>query len=208
MTPSDPSPTGAALAAGAAGAVLFVLVFTVDGATRRGYEPRRHPVSALALGPRGPLQTANFLVFGVLTAAGAAGLLLSGGGSTLLPVAVAAIGLALIASGLFPMDPMRGYPPGAPEGTPNEVTPRHRLHDSAGTVVFGGLPIAAALAAFAVGPLPWRIFSAATAAVLAVLAARFATAWEADSPRTGLIQRAFLCTACAWLAALFLHVRA
>lgn len=62
--------TDALLWAGAGGAVAFVIVFLIDGATRSGYSVRRHPVSALALGPRGWLQTTNFLVCGALVTAG------------------------------------------------------------------------------------------------------------------------------------------
>jgi Protein of unknown function (DUF998) len=47
--------------------------FLAQGAARDGYRPLRHPVSSLALGPGGWVQTANFAVTGVLTLAGAAG---------------------------------------------------------------------------------------------------------------------------------------
>ncbi|HEX6236677.1 MAG TPA: DUF998 domain-containing protein [Acidimicrobiales bacterium] len=47
---------------GAAGAVGFVMVFLVDGATRPGYSPARHPVSALSLGSRGWVQVTSFVV--------------------------------------------------------------------------------------------------------------------------------------------------
>jgi hypothetical protein len=51
-----------------AGAVLdrvprrSVRGFSIAGARRRGYDPRRHPVSALALGPGGAVQPLNFIV--------------------------------------------------------------------------------------------------------------------------------------------------
>jgi Protein of unknown function (DUF998) len=45
-----------------------------EGAIREGYRPSRHPVSSLALGPRGQVQTTNFAVTGTLVLAGAAGL--------------------------------------------------------------------------------------------------------------------------------------
>ena len=55
---------------GAGGAVLFVLVLLVDGWTRPGYSPVRQPVSALALGPRGWIQAASFMVCGAAIALG------------------------------------------------------------------------------------------------------------------------------------------
>ena len=42
-----------------------------EGAIREGYRPSRHPVSSLALGPRGQVQTANFTVTRTLVLAGA-----------------------------------------------------------------------------------------------------------------------------------------
>ena len=57
---------------------VFAAMFLAEGAVRDGYRPLRHPVSSLALGPRGWIQTANFAVTGVLCLAGAAGLRLAG----------------------------------------------------------------------------------------------------------------------------------
>jgi hypothetical protein len=53
---------------------LFVAIFTAHGATLPGYRARRHPVSSLALGTRGWIQKANFLVAGCLYGAFAVGL--------------------------------------------------------------------------------------------------------------------------------------
>ncbi|WP_262403428.1 DUF998 domain-containing protein [Actinomadura sp. CNU-125] len=131
----------AALWTGAAGTWGFVATFLLDGWTRPGYRPVRHPVSALALGPRGWLQTANFVVCGAAIAVGAVavGDALDG---AVLAGAIAVFGASLVASGVFPMDAMRGYPPGTPDGTPDDTSVRHRLHDWAGAVVFGSLPVA------------------------------------------------------------------
>jgi hypothetical protein len=60
------------LRCGIAAGPLFTATFLAEGAARDGYRPLRHPVSSLALGPRGWIQTANFAVTGVLTLAGAA----------------------------------------------------------------------------------------------------------------------------------------
>src|ERR1700735_253087 len=62
------------LSCGVAAGPLFVTAFLIQGATREGYRPSRHPVSSLALGPRGWVQAANFAVTGTLVLAGAAGL--------------------------------------------------------------------------------------------------------------------------------------
>jgi hypothetical protein len=59
---------------GLAAGPVFVATFLAEGAAREGYRPSRHPVSSLALGPRGQVQAANFAVTGTLVLAGAAGL--------------------------------------------------------------------------------------------------------------------------------------
>jgi hypothetical membrane protein len=53
---------------------LFVLVFLIEGAMTPDYDPLRHPVSSLALGPFGWTQTLNFIFVGILTLAFAVGL--------------------------------------------------------------------------------------------------------------------------------------
>lgn len=53
---------------------LFVVTFLAEGATRAAYDPLRHPVSSLALGEHGWMQTADFLVAGLLTLAFAVGM--------------------------------------------------------------------------------------------------------------------------------------
>ena len=45
---------------------VFAATFLAEGAVRESYQPLRHPVSSLALGPRGWIQAVNFAVTGVL----------------------------------------------------------------------------------------------------------------------------------------------
>ncbi|MFG2062781.1 DUF998 domain-containing protein [Micromonospora sp. NPDC048871] len=191
-----------ALWVGALGAVSFVLVFLIDGASRPGYAPTRHPVSALALGSRGGIQTANFLISGSAITAGAVGVLAEGP-NALLGVVLAVFGLGLVASGVFRMDPMLGYPPGAPTGIPEQHSTAHRIHDLAGAVVFLSLPVSAAISAFTLPTTPWRVVSGGVAVTLFLGLGQFGRAWEQVSPRIGLIQRAMIIPGWGWLAALF-----
>lgn len=193
------------LSSGLVGAALFVLTFLIDGATRPGYHPVRQPVSALALGPRGWVQTANFVVCGLLITAASPGIY-QAAGSLWLAGLVAVFGLALVASGVFPMDPMRGYPPGTPEGTPTKTSRNHQLHDWAGMVVFAALPAAALAAALVLTDTLWAVGSGVVAAVLVVFFLWFGTAWEADDPRAGLVQRGMIITGWCWLALLCWHL--
>jgi hypothetical protein len=66
------------LRCGVAAGPVFVAVFLLEGAVRDGYRPLRHPVSSLALGPRGWIQAGNFAIAGMLFLAGAAGLARAG----------------------------------------------------------------------------------------------------------------------------------
>jgi hypothetical protein len=194
----------ALLWAGAAAAWLFNAVYVADGLTRPGYHPMRHPVSALALGPRGRLQTANFLVCGLVIAAGAVAVPAAFDSATLTG-AVASLGLALVLSGVFPMDPMRGYPPGAPEGTPEEHSRTHGLHDAAGAAVFLLLALTPLMAASALEDPAWRWGSGLVAAAAAVCSVAFGRAWEKDSPYAGLVQRAAIILGLGWLGCLFAY---
>lgn len=190
--------------AGAAGALLFPVVFLLDGWTRPGYRPVYHPVSALALGPRGWIQTANFLLCGAAIAVGALAIA-PALDSVLLALVIGGFGLSLVASGAFAMDPMRGYPPGTPEGDRDELSFRHTLHDWAGMFVFGLAPLAAIIAAWVVPGTAWTIYSAGTAAAGIVAFLAFGQAWENDHPRTGLVQRLAIIVGWVWLGLLFLR---
>ncbi len=186
--------------AGAAGSWLFVAVFLVDGLTRPGYHPVRHPVSALALGPRGWVQTTNFVVCGLLITAGALALPFF-----FLAVATATLGLALVASGVYRMDPMRGYPPGTSKRTPRKYSRAHQLHDRAGMVVFVLLPLTPLIAVFTLGDPLWKLVSGVVAVTTAVASGAFGRLWEDDSPYTGLVQRVTIGLGLAWLGALFVY---
>lgn len=195
------------LACGAVGAVSFVVVFTVDGLTRRAYRPVYHPVSALSLGERGWLQVANFVVTGTLTvgAAVGAGLVLAPDVAGLLGAALLGVfGVALVASGVFPMDAMRGYPPGTPAGTPARTSTTHDVHDAAGVVVFGALPAACLALAWAfasgAGSDGLAAYSFVTGAALIVLFIAFGSSWERDGARSGLIQRVMIVVGWSWVA--------
>lgn len=191
----------ALLWAGAAGTAIFVLTFTIDGATRSGYHPARHPVSALALGRRGWVQTTNFILCGSLVTLAAVAVPPTAD-SILLALLIGGFGLALIASGVFPMDPMRGYPPGTPDKTPTSFSRRHQLHDGAGAAVFGAMPLLAFVGAWALdGVLRW--LSLVVGIALVGLVVGFGSAWEKDSPRAGLVQRGAIVLGWAWLTLLF-----
>lgn len=125
------------LGAGPAAAVLVIVVVTVDGATRTGYDPWRNWVSQLALGPRGWLGVATMGGCGVLLAAYALGLRvwLPPGRTTqrlVRLVLLCALGFAFVA--VVPIDPGLGFPPGVPA----VHTPRGFVHQAGALVLFTG----------------------------------------------------------------------
>ncbi|WP_420113673.1 DUF998 domain-containing protein [Pseudactinotalea sp.] len=195
----------ALLMCGAVGAIGFVLVFTIDGATRPGYRPAEHPVSALSLGPRGSLQRWNFQISGALLTAGAVGIgfALDGVAGLATGVLLALFGMALIASGVWTMDPMRDYPPGAPQELDTESQAHHR-HDQAGGVVFSVLPLACLTAAWALAERTptLAIISGAAAVLLGIASYRFGVLWERASTRVGLAQRLYIVPGWLWIATL------
>ena len=189
---------------------VFAATFLAEGAARDGYQPLRHPVSSLALGPRGWIQTANFIVAGAATLAGAAGLRLTGdrlAGGRAGPVLVAAAGAGLIGSAVFRTDPVGGYPPGTPD-MPATFSRAGTAHNLAAIPVFFGLPAAAAC----YGWRSWRdgqppgfpVYCAATAVTMPVTMA-LAGAGFGQSSRLGgyggLFQRVSIVTGFAWLTA-------
>lgn len=194
----------ALLICGVVGTVGFSVTFLLDGWSRPGYRPAYHAVSALALGPKGWIQTTNFLVSGLLITLGGVGTVLTHG-LVWVGVLVVMFGLSLVASGVWRMDPMRGYPPGTPPGDPPALSRAHQRHDGAGVAVFVSLPAAALLAAVALDGV-WAWYSGVTAAASVVLLGLFGRAWERDAPLTGLVQRTMILVGWVWLGLLCWHL--
>lgn len=98
------------------GALLFTATYLHEGSTRPGYDAWRQPISALSLGPGGWVQQINFVVYGVLLVLSAVGwyrFLGPGHDAIWFPLLQSISGLCLIGAGVFSLDPLPGYPPGA-----------------------------------------------------------------------------------------------
>jgi Protein of unknown function (DUF998) len=209
-TPGPPRAwTRGLLRCGVAAGPVFVAVFLAEGAVRDGYRPLRHPVSSLALGPRGWIQAGNFAVAGTLFLAGAAGLARAGdpAAGRAAPALIGAAGAGLIGAAVFTTDPVSGYPPGTPDAL-THPTRAGIAHNLAAVPVFAGLPAAA----LATGWRCWRagrhrfgLYSAGTAVTM-LSAMALAGAGFGQSPRLinlgGLFQRASIITGFAWLTTL------
>ena len=96
------------LACGAVGPLLFAGIYSIEGATRPGYDALRDTISALSLGPSGWMQVANFVVFGLLMAISALAwraALAPGRGASAIPALKGIIAVGLVVAGLSVMDP-------------------------------------------------------------------------------------------------------
>jgi len=193
------------LAGGVIGPSLFIVVFFVEGAMRPDYNPWRHYVSALSLGERGWVQIANFIVCGALIFGFALGLkrvLQSGKGSIWGPILLGTIGLGLIGSGIFVMDPDLGYPPGAS----TTQTVHGTIHLLLGAVVFSALPAVCFVLArrFAEDPgwRRWTVYSLVNGVLLIVfiIAQKVAALSTDPNAPTGLLQRLALIVGFVWIS--------
>ncbi|MFD1544114.1 DUF998 domain-containing protein [Nonomuraea guangzhouensis] len=195
------------------GGPLFVIAFLIEGATRAGYDPLRHPVSSLALGPYGWTQIANFVVTGLLMLLFAHGqrraLHAAGRRSTWGPLLVGTYAIGLIGAGVFVTDPVGGYPPGTP------VQGVHTWHGDLHDFPFSLLVFAALAAACFVfarrfagwGERGWAVYSAVTGVLVVIGFFLSGQAFSQVDGLGGLLQRLTIAAGWGWLTLLAIHLR-
>ena len=197
---------------GAAGAIGFVVVALIEGATRPGYSWWRHYVSQLATSDQGWMQEVNFIVAGLLIVGGAIGLgrsLPSERGGTWGPRLIGLFGLSLVVAGLFATDPALGYPPDAPARSP--MTFHGLIHGLNAPVCFGLLTASTIVlgrhfrgyqSSRWLGGLSW---AAAVVVVLSFIGATACSVMDGSgawpNAPTGLVQRIGICAGWFWFAA-------
>ncbi len=97
------------LACGLVGPILFTATYLINGALHPGYDLLRQPISTLDLLANGWIQSANFIIFGLLIACFAVALrkeLVRGFGATWIPLLQGLVALGLLISGVFVHDPL------------------------------------------------------------------------------------------------------
>lgn len=132
------------LAAGTLAGPFVILSSLAQAAGRSGFDPAQNPPSALALGDAGWIQVVTFVLAGAGFTAGALGLrhTFDGPKGRLAPLFIAVFGMALIAGGLFTMDPAFGFPPGTRDGIGDTVSWHAVIHGVLFPVGFAAILIA------------------------------------------------------------------
>jgi hypothetical membrane protein len=206
MTTEQQKQTKRHLAMGVYGPIFFIGVFLIEGILRPDYNPMRHFVSSLADGPRGWVQIANFIIFGLSVIGFSFSLrktMSTGRGSTWAPRLMALVGICLVAAGIFVTDPLQGYPPGADPS----VTISGSLHNLVSLIVFVGLPATCFIVArrFAAKPADrrWALYSLLAGLTMLIFFVITAfSAESADPSLTGFYQRISIISGWTWISAL------
>lgn len=143
-------PNRTLLRAGLAVGPFYFIVSLAQAFVREGFDLARHPLSALANGFGGWVQTLNLALSGAMVIAAAVGVrraLAPRAGAT--SWAISGFGLGMIVAAMFPMDPSDGFPVGTPLGMPPTISTSGIVHFAAGGLGFLSLAIACVLLAFA-----------------------------------------------------------
>src|SRR5262245_20773332 len=141
---STPSLLGCGMLAGP----FYLAVGLIQAFVRDGFDLARHPLSLLANGPGGWVQTANFVLSGLMVVAAAVGFK-----RVLAPKSLAvsgflgAFGAGMLAAAVFRADPMDGFPVGAPLGPPTSISTPGLVHFIAGTLGLTSLTVSCFFAA-------------------------------------------------------------
>lgn len=129
---------------------FYLALGLIQALLREGFDLARHPLSVLANGPGGWVQTANFVLTGLLVLAAAIGFRrVLGPRSRAVTWFLGGFGLAMIVAAVCPADPVDGFPPGTPEGFPTSISTRGLVHFVAGALGFTFLAISCFFAAWA-----------------------------------------------------------
>lgn len=120
---------------------FYLVVGLVLALTRDGFDFSRHPLSVLMLGDLGWMQVTNLALSGLMVLVAGVGMARAHARGT--GVAVGVYGAAMIASAIFPPDPMPGFPPGQDGATSPSMS--GVLHLAFGAIGFVSLGVAALL---------------------------------------------------------------
>jgi hypothetical membrane protein len=121
---------------------FYLTVGLIQAFVRDGFDLTRHPLSLLANGPGGWVQTANFVLTGLTVLAAAVGFARMPGPTLRVAGAfLGGFGVSMIVAAVFPADPVDGFPVGTPEGIATSISATGLVHFVAGALGFVSLAI-------------------------------------------------------------------
>ncbi|MFC8798255.1 DUF998 domain-containing protein [Promicromonospora sp. NPDC057138] len=120
---------------------FYLVVGLILALTREGFDFARHPLSALMLGDGGWMQITNLALSGVMVLVAGVGMVRAGARGA--GIGVGIYGGAMVASAIFPPDPMPGFPPGQDGATTMSIS--GILHFAFGGIGFVAFAVAALL---------------------------------------------------------------
>lgn len=126
---------------------FYLMVGVLQGLFKPGFSFARHPLSVLANGDYGWVQTANFAISGLMVIAAAIGVsrvVGRAGRGTVIALGVYGVCVALAA--VFRADPVDGFPVGTPLGMPTTISTMGMLHFVFGALGFTCFGVSALLA--------------------------------------------------------------
>ena len=187
---------------------FYLAVGLAQAFLRDGFVFSRHPLSVLANGPGGWVQTANFVITGLMVIAAAVGF-----ARVLAPASRAtswwlgAFGASMIAAAVFRADPMDGFPAGTSVGPPTAMSVTGMMHFIVGTLGFTALGVSCFVAARAMSRrgMP-RLARLSVASGVLVLVAFFGGGAFANTSGGILGIWISVVAGWAWLATMSLHL--
>lgn len=127
---------------------FYLTIGLVQAFVRDGFDLARHPLSLLANGPGGWVQTANFVLTGMMVLAAAVGIRRAlGPKSRAMSWCLGGFGASMILAAVFPADPVDGFPVGTPEGYPESISTPGMIHFIAAMLGFLSLAVSCFFAA-------------------------------------------------------------
>ncbi|MCH5584494.1 DUF998 domain-containing protein [Shimazuella sp. AN120528] len=154
---------------------FFYIISIIQMFTQSGFDIRRHAISMLTLGDWGWVQSANFIITGllaVLASIGIRSVLKDHKAVTWGTLLIGVYGIGMIGAGLFRPDPGLGFPAGAPQSMPTSMSTHAALHSLAFFTSFICLLIACFVFSrlfAAQGEKNWRVYCISTGIVSPLL---------------------------------------
>jgi len=148
-SPTDATVTNRLLGLGVLAGPLYLVVGIAQALLRDGFVFARHPLSVLANGPGGWVQTANFIVTGAMVVATAVGFRRALAPRSLaVSLFLGAFGASMLVAAVFRADPMDGFPVGTPNGPPTTISTMGLVHFAAGGLGFVSLAVSCLVTAW------------------------------------------------------------